>query len=258
VPDAVGGGSAAGGASEPGRRADRHADLRTGLRDGVGIALGYFTISIAFGLSCVRTGLSPLVATVISFTNLSSSGQFAGVTIIAQAGTVGELALTVLLINLRYVLMSFSLSQRLAPGIGTAPRLLMGYGVTDEIYALAMNRRVVTAPYYLGLMALPVLGWTLGTLAGALLGQVLPASLQSAMGVLLYAMFVAIVVPPARASGPVFAVVAIAATVSMLLAGLPGLAAGWRLILATCVAAGVGATLFPVVDAAPPPAGGRP
>jgi len=86
----------------------------------------------------------------------------------------------------------------------------------------------------------------------------LPASLQSAMGVLLYAMFVAIVVPPARASGPVFAVVAIAATVSMLLAGLPGLAAGWRLILATCVAAGVGATLFPVVDAAPPPAGGRP
>lgn len=232
------------------REGEAMGELRAGLRDGVGIALGYFTISIAFGLSAVRSGLTPLTATVISFTNLSSSGQFAGVTIVAQAGSLAELALTVLLINLRYVLMSFSLSQRLAPGIGTGRRLLLGYGVTDEIYALAMGRRVVTAPYYLGLMALPVLGWTAGTLVGAVLGEVLPPSLQSAMGVLLYAMFVAIVVPPARASGPVLAVVALAGTASVLLAALPlGWAPGWRLIVATCVAAGLGATLFPVAEA---------
>lgn len=226
-------------------------ELRAGLGDGVGIALGYFTISIAFGLAAVRSGLTPLAATVISFTNLSSSGQFAGVTIMAQAGALAEIALTVLLINLRYVLMAFSLSQRLAPGVTTGQRLVLGYGVTDEIYALAMNRRVVTASYYLGLMALPVAGWTLGTLTGALLGEVLPPSLASAMGVLLYAMFVAIVVPPARASGPVLAVVAIAGAVSVALAALPvSVAAGWRLIIATCVAAGVGAALFPVGEPA--------
>jgi len=226
-------------------------DARTGIGDGVGIALGYFTISIAFGLSCVRGGLTPLVATIISFTNLSSSGQFAGVTVALQVGSLAEIALTVLLINARYVLMSFSLSQRLAPGIGTRARLVMGYGVTDEIYALAMNRRVVTAPYYLGLMSLPVLGWTAGTTVGTLLGEVLPASLQSASGVLLYAMFVAIVVPPARGSARDRDVVLVAAVVSVVLAVLPlHLAAGWRLIVATCVAAGLGASLLPVPGAA--------
>ncbi len=225
--------------------------LRGGLADGLGIALGYFTISIAFGLSCVKAGLTPLVATVISFTNLSSSGQFAGVNIATELGSLAEIALTVLLINLRYLLMSVSLSQRLPAGVGTSSRLLMGYGVTDEIYAVAMKRPVVTARYYVGLMILPVAGWTLGTLVGALLGEVLPESLQSAAGVLLYAMFVAIVVPPARASAKVAAVVAIAGTVSVALAVLPfGLASGWRLIIAACVAAGAGATLFPVGEAA--------
>lgn len=224
--------------------------LRAGLGDGVGIALGYFTISMAFGLTSVRSGLTPLVATVISFTNLSSSGQFAGVTIASQLGSLAEIALTVLLINARYILMSFSLSQRLAPEVGTKERLLMGYGVTDEIFALAMTRETVTAPYYLGLMALPVAGWTGGTIVGALLGESLPPSLQSAAGVLLYAMFVAIVVPPLRASARVAGVVAIAAAVSLGLAALPvPLATGWRLIIATCVAAGVGATVFPVRDA---------
>lgn len=231
---------------------DGQGDFGTGVRDGTGIALGYFAISMAFGLSCVRTGLTPLAATMISLTNLSSSGQFAGVQILGQLGSYAELALTVLLINLRYVLMSFSLSQQLAPGVGTVRRLVMGYGVTDEIYALAMRRPVVTASYYLGLMVLPVAGWVGGTLAGATLGQVLPASAQSAMGVLLYAMFIAIVVGPAKASRAVGAVVALAAGVSVALALLPlGLAPGWRLILVTLVAAGVGATFFPV-DAGPP------
>jgi predicted branched-subunit amino acid permease len=227
-------------------------EWRRGLHDGVGIALGYFTISLAFGMACVRGGVTPLVATIISLTNLSSSGQFAGVTIATQVGSLAEIGLTVLLINARYVLMSFSLSQRLAPGVGTPQRLAMGYGVTDEIYALAMTRDAVTARYYLGLMSLPVVGWTGGTLVGALVGQVLPASLQSASGVLLYAMFVAIVVPPARASVRVAAIVAVAGTVSVLLAALPvSLAAGWRLIIATCVAAGLGASLLPVPDSAP-------
>lgn len=226
------------------------ADLRSGLGDSVGIALGYFAISMAFGLTCVRGGLSPLVATVISATNLSSSGQFAGVTLAAEAASVAEVALTVLLINVRYVLMSFSLSQRLSPDVGTLPRLLMGYGVTDEIYAVAVRRPLVTASYYLGLMALPVAGWTLGTLAGALLGQVIPASLSSASGVLLYAMFVALVVPAARDAAPVARVAGLAALLSVALAVLPAsLDAGWRLILATCVAAGAGATLWPLPDA---------
>lgn len=220
-------------------------DFRAGVKDGVPIALGYYAISIAFGLFCVQTGLSPLVATVISATNLSSSGQFAGVAIMAQVGSLVEIAVTVLLINLRYVLMSFSLSQRVPREVGVGRRLVMGYGVTDEIFALAMQRPVVSSAYYLGLMTLPVAGWTLGTLTGALVGEILPEQIARSMGILLYAMFVAIVVPVAKKSGKVALVVAIAVAVSVVLSFVP-LALGWRLIIATCVAAGLGATFFPV------------
>lgn len=220
-----------------------------GIRDGIPIALGYFTISIAFGLYCAQGGIGPLAATLMALTNLSSSGQFGGLNVILAGGALAQLALTVALVNLRYVLMSFSLSQRLAPGTGVLRRLVMAYGVTDEIYALAMAQPVVGFRYFLGLMTLPVLGWSGGTLTGALVGSVLPASLHSAMGVLLYAMFVAIVVPPARASRPVRVVVLVAAVVSSLLVLVPGvreLQQGWRIIIATLAAAAIGARLFPV------------
>jgi predicted branched-subunit amino acid permease len=229
-----------------------------GLRDGVPIALGYFTISIAFGLYCARGGLGPWGAATMAFTNLSSSGQFGGLSVILAGGALVQLAVTVALVNLRYLLMSFSLSQRLAPGTGVLRRLVMAYGVTDEIYAVAMSRPQVGFRYFTGLMSLPVMGWTSGTLAGTLVGAALPASLHSAMGVLLYAMFVAIVVPVAKGSRAVRVVVLVAGVLSGLLALVPGvreLEVGWRIIIATVVAAAFGAALFPVpgIGAEPAP-----
>lgn len=223
--------------------------FRQGLRDGLPIGLGYFTISIAFGLYWAQGGLDPWTGALVALTNLSSSGQFGGLAVVLAGGALVQLAVTVALVNLRYLLMSFSLSQRLAPGTGVLQRLIIAYGVTDEIYALAMARPVVRFGYYTGLMGLPVAGWTGGTLTGALAGEVLPVSLHSAMGVLLYAMFVAIVVPPAKASRAVRVVVLVAAVVSSLLVVVPGireLQVGWRIIIATVAAAGLGATLFPV------------
>ncbi|SDB80771.1 Predicted branched-chain amino acid permease (azaleucine resistance) [Raineyella antarctica] len=220
-----------------------------GLRDGIPIALGYFTISIAFGLYCARGGVGPWSAATMALTNLSSSGQFGGLSVILAGGALVQLAVTVALVNLRYLLMSFSLSQRLAPGTGVLRRLVMAYGVTDEIYAVAMSRPQVGFRYFTGLMSLPVIGWTGGTLTGTLVGSALPASLHSAMGVLLYAMFVAIVVPVAKGSRAVRVVVLVAGVVSSLLALVPGvreLEIGWRIIIATVVAAAFGAALFPV------------
>lgn len=225
------------------------AGLRRGLRDGLPIALGYYTISIAFGLYCAQGGIGAWAAAAMSFTNLSSSGQFAGLNVILASGALLQLAVTTALVNLRYVLMAFSLSQRLPPGTGVLRRLVVAYGVTDEIYALAMAQPVVGFGYFTGLMLLPIAGWTAGTVTGALAGQVLPASLHSAMGVLLYAMFVAIVVPSAKKSRAIRVVVLTAAVVSSLLVAIPGvreLQIGWRIIIATLLAAGLGATLFPV------------
>ena len=220
-----------------------------GVRDSVGIGAGYLAVSLAFGLYAARGGIPAWASGLLSATNLSSSGQFAGLVVVLSAGSLVQLALTVAVVNLRYVLMSLSLAQRLEPGTGVWRRLLIGYGVTDEIYAVAMARPVVPASYVLGLVPVPVLGWTTGTVVGALVGQLLPPSLQAAFGVLLYGMFVAIVVPAASRSRAVAGVVLAAAVASTVLTLVPvtaGLQPGWRIILVTVVVAGVAAAVAPV------------
>ncbi|MFD5868726.1 AzlC family ABC transporter permease [Corynebacterium sp. NPDC060344] len=226
---------------------DTAPGFATGLRHGIPIALGYFTVSIALGLAAAAIGFPTLGLAVMSATNLSSSGQFAGVAVVA-GGTVLELALTTLLVNLRYLLMSMSLSQRLDPSTSTLGRLVVAYGVTDEIFAVELGHRVVRARYAAGLMALPIVGWTSGTVAGAVAGEVLPASAAGPMGVLLYAMFTATVVPALKRSRPIAIVAGIAAVVSALIYYVPataGMQAGWRIIVATVIASAAGAWLFP-------------
>jgi predicted branched-subunit amino acid permease len=221
-----------------------------GLSDGLPIGLGYFAVSFAFGLLAVEGGLSAWTAGLISLTNLTSAGQFAGVQLIFAHQPLFEIALTTLLINLRYMLMSLSLSQKIRPGIGLFQRLVISFGITDEIYAVAISRPgQLGTRYMLGLLTLPMIGWTGGTLAGGLAGAILPGSLQSALGIALYAMFVAIVMPTLRHSRPVALVVTLAIAVSTLIAWTPLLAflrGGWQIILATMFAAAIGAWLAPV------------
>jgi len=224
--------------------------LAAGFSDGLPIGLGYFAVSFAFGLVAVDGGLSAWVATVISLTNLTSAGQFAGLQLIFAQRPLLEIALTTVLINLRYMLMSLSLSQKLVPGTGLIQRLAIGFGVTDEIYAVSVSRPgLITTHYSLALLLLPLLGWTGGTLTGALAGAILPDSLRSALGIALYAMFVAIVMPTIRKSRPVALVALVAVCVSTGIALTPALSilrGGWQIILATVIAAALGAALAPV------------
>lgn len=246
-------------------RPDRRADFLAGVREGAPIGAGYLAVSIAVGLLWAQAAYPPIAGMVMSAGSMSSTGSFAAISVMVADGALLELAAATAVVNLRYVLMSLALSQRLEPGIGTGGRLLMAWTVTDEIFARAMARPRVGLVYWLGLMSLPVLGWTAGTGIGAVAGNVLPEAVRSAAGILLFAMFVAIVVPPARASRDVLAVVAFAAAISVALAAIPGLAVGWRIILASLLAAGIGASLFPVPDddaepnaVVPPPAPGEP
>jgi predicted branched-subunit amino acid permease len=225
-------------------------DLRSGIADGLPIGLGYLTVSFAFGLFAAEGGMTPLTAVILSLTNLTSAGQFAGTQLIFAGAPYVEIGLTTLLINLRYMLMSLSLSQKIRPGIAPMPRLLIGYGITDEIYAVAVMHPGEPGIVYLaGLMTLPVVGWTSGTLFGAIAGSVLPLSLRSALGIALYAMFIAIIMPPARKSRPVLIVILLAAGLSVvgqlnpLLQSIPS---GWRLIACTIIAALTGALIAPI------------
>ncbi len=221
-----------------------------GLRDGLPICVGYFSVSFSFGILCVNLGLSPFIAGIISLTNVTSAGQFAGVRVMLAEATFMELILTQLIINSRYALMSLSLSQKITPGMPVWQRLLVAFANTDEIFAVAMhNKGYVPFLYMMGLELTPIFGWTAGTLAGAVASGLLPENIRSALGIALYGMFIAIVIPAAKEEKGAFWVVVFAIAASLSLTCVPYLnriSPGFQIIIATLVAAVAGAVLFPV------------
>ena len=170
-----------------------------GLRDGLAIGLGYLSVSFAFGLLAVKSGLSIIETLLISMTNITSAGQLASVPIISGGGTFIELAVSQLFINLRYSLMSVSLSQRLGESVKLRHRFLIAFGNTDEIFAVSMSKgENLGKKYFYGIMICPYVGWSLGTLLGAAAGNLLPEIIISALGIAIYGMFVAIIIPEAK------------------------------------------------------------
>lgn len=221
-----------------------------GVVHGIPIALGYLSVSFGFGILAVRSGLSVSAAVAISVTNLTSAGQAAGVGIIAASGTYLEMALTQLVINIRYALMGLSLSQKLDSGFRLPQRLICAYGITDEIFAVASARPEKLKPRYLyGLILVAFLGWTAGTFLGASAGRLLPESIRNAMGIVLYGMFIAVFVPPAKKSRSVLFVVALAALLSVLFRYvLTAVSGGFAVILCAVIAAAAGALFFPIPE----------
>lgn len=223
-----------------------------GLKDGIPIAMGYFSVSVAFGLMAVEGGCTWFEALLISFTNLTSAGQFAGVTVIAGMGTYLEMALTQLVINSRYALMGIALSQKTDSRFKGAWRLILGFAITDEIFAVAIGQdENLSRQYFGGLMSLPIIGWSAGTVFGAILGNIMPEIITNALGIALYGMFIAVVVPKARENLHVLAVVIIAIAISAALYYIPvfsGISAGFAIIICAVIASAVGAVLFPVKE----------
>ena len=173
--------------------------FREGLRDGLPIALGYLTVAFGFGLTAVQAGLYPLTALILSLINETSAGQTAGLSVMAAHGTLIEMALTQFIINLRYSLMAISLSQRVDASFTVPARLLLGFSITDEIFAVASTKHdPVGTRYFSGIALLPYFAWAAGTLIGALAGAFLPPLVSQPMGIMLYGMFFAIILPPAR------------------------------------------------------------
>ncbi len=221
-----------------------------GMRHGIPIMLGYLSVSFGFGIMAVKAGLSILEAVGISATNLTSAGQAAGVTIIAAGGTLIEMALTQLVINIRYSLMGLSLSQKLHSSFNTPHRLFVSFGITDEIFAMASAQPgKVTPSYMYGMILVSFMGWVGGTLLGASAGEFLPVEITNAMGIVLYGMFLAIIIPPARKERSVLAVVITAALISILFEYLiTFISGGFAVIISAIIASAAGALLFPIKD----------
>ena len=238
--------------------------FKEGFKDGVPIGLGYLSVSFGFGIAVVAAGLSPLIALLISMTNETSAGQKAGLDIIVACGGIIEMILTQFVINLRYSLMGISLSQRLDASFTTPWRLLLSFSITDEIFAVASTKRYkVGTHYFVGLTTAPYIGWALGTLLGALAGTILPEIIRNALGLMLFGMFIAIIIPPARRERGVLFAVCTAVGLSCLFYYIPFfgfLSGGFALIISAMIAAALAALLFPVAarnDTETPASGNR-
>ncbi|MBR5416993.1 MAG: AzlC family ABC transporter permease [Clostridiales bacterium] len=223
-----------------------------GIKDGFPICLGYLSVSFAFGIFAVGAGLSVWQTVLVSLANVTSAGQLAGVPIIVGSLPLIEMVLTQFVINLRYSLMSVSLSQKLSPRVKLLHRLAIAFGVTDEIFAVAISQKEdVETPYMLGLITSPVLGWVTGTALGALAGDILPEMVVSALGIALYAMFVAIVIPPSKKNHSVALCCLLAVALSCAFRYLPVLkkvSAGIAIIICALVSGLLFAWLAPIPD----------
>ena len=224
-----------------------------GLKDSIPIGIGYLSVSFSFGIIAVNSGLPAWLAVLISMTNLTSAGQFAGVGLIISGAPYIEMALTQLIINLRYALMSVSITQKADKSFTLLHRLLISFGVTDEIFAVASRQETDIGRHYMyGLISIPYLGWTAGTLLGAAAGTILPESLCTALNISLYGMFIAIIIPPAKHSLPVLKVILFSVAVSCLLHFVPvlnRLSEGFIIIICAVTASVIGAVFFPIKEA---------
>ncbi len=226
--------------------------FKTGLKEGIPVCMGYFSVAFAFGIFTVESGLTIWQAVLISLFNLTSAGQLAGVPIIASGGSFVELALSQLIINSRYSLMSVALGQKLSRKVSLPEKLFIAYGNTDEIFAVSVsNEGELGTRYMAGLILLPVLGWTGGTLAGAVAGNILPTVVASALGIAIYGMFIAIVVPIAKKEKATAFCVLTAIALSLAFKFIPFLStipSGFTIIICAVIASAIFAIVAPIKE----------
>lgn len=226
-------------------------NYRRGLKAGIPIAVGYLSVSFTFGIIAVSYGFSWWQALIISMTTVTSAGQFAGIGIMLHPGQYFQMLISQLTINIRYSFMSISVGQKADERFKGLSRWILGFMMTDEIFAVATQEEKVSRSFFAGLATLPYLGWSAGTLLGAILGSVLPDRLMSALSLAIYGMFVAIVVPEMKKSRPVTLVVIFSILLSCAFYYIPSLSkisSGITITVVAIVSAAVGSILFPIKD----------
>lgn len=221
--------------------------FRQGLVDALPIFFGYLSVGFAFGLCAIAFGHPAWSPVLLSATHISGTGQFAVINQLHAGGGIWEVVIAVIALNLRYVLMALSVAQRLEPGVGLPRRLLIAMGITDEIVGVAVRQDSIRVPYFIGLLLCSYAGWLFGTsiAVSPIFRSLLPPTLIACLGMALYAMFLALIIPGARSSRPLLLCVALAAALSILLRLTCHLGGGWTTLISGVLSATLAAILFP-------------
>lgn len=228
-------------------RTNRQA-LSDGIRDGIPIGLGYFVVSFTLGIVARNVGLTPFEGFLTSLLNNASAGEYAAFTVIAADASYVEMAMITLVANARYLLMSAVLSQKFDPSTPFYHRIFVGFDVTDEIFGISVARPGKLNPFYnYGAMLVALPGWSVGTMLGVIAGNILPTAAVSALGVALYGMFLAIIIPPARSDRVILIAIGVSFAMSFAAEMMFGdISAGTRTIVLTVLIAGIAAALRPI------------
>ena len=217
-----------------------------GVREGFPICVGYFPTAMAFGLVCRDVGLKMWEAVLFSVTNFAGSGQFLAINLLSSGALILEIFIGVLLINLRYLFMGAALNHKLEEGIHGPKRLILAHGTTDEVFSVAvLHNAKLSWSYMVGLEGISYLGWVGGTALGFLIGMVLSAELQMAVGVTLYAMFISLLAQELRQKGAMVLMIAgFSAAMNSMLILILHMGSGWAFVLSMLTASIVGAIII--------------
>lgn len=229
---------------------DGRALFMKGLKAGIPIGIGYVPVSVAVSVMASKMGLAFLPWQMMNWLVYSGSGE----SVILNLISGGETALLMYIlafsiVNCRHILLSLSLAQKTDKNMSFLQRVVFVIFNTDETFAVSMQQKgALRAPYLFGIVVVPYIGWCFGAFAGFVFNSMLPASVKSAFGIMLYSMFLALIVPPMKKSRQISIVVILAASMSILLECVPivKLTSGQVMMICTIVTCLIGAIFFPV------------
>lgn len=228
---------------------ENRTEYFTGMRDGIPIALGYFAVAFSLGITAKNMGLKPLQCFITSVLVHASAGEYAGYTMVGSNATYIEMAIMIFIANARYLLMSCAMSQRMHNSLSFPHRLVMGFGITDELFGISIARPGYMNPNYMyGGMSISIPFWALGSAIGCYSGNIMPENIVSALSVALYGMFLAIIIPPVRDNrviGFLIVICFIASYLASRLSIFASISAGTKTIILTVIISSIAAILVP-------------
>ena len=221
--------------------------FKEGFRTGIPIGLGYFAVAFSLGIAAARIGLNAFQGFLTSFLVNASAGENAAFIAMKESVPYLEMAMITIVSNIRYVLMSFALSQKIDPKANILHRLLLGFYLTDEFFALAISQEGYCDPFYsYGAICFASPCWAIGTAAGIIVGNILPPSIVNALSVTLYGMFLAIIIPAGRKNRRIAVLIVVSFLSSYLLSRFNVLSDSISMIILTIVISSLGAILWPI------------
>lgn len=228
------------------------AEFLAGMRDAIPIAFGYFAVAFSLGIVAKEAGLNPFQGFIASLTTNASAGEYVGFTLIAAGGTYIEMVIVTIIANARYLLMGCAMSQKLDEKLPWYHRVIIGFDLTDELFALSIAKEGKVNPFYFYagmLVCMPA--WASGTAIGIASGKILPDNVTSSLSVALYGMFIAIIIPPAKKNHTLLLAILSSFAASYVMAKVSvfaGVSGGTKIIILTILISTFFAIMFPIKD----------